>query len=429
MKAETPMKKILAILGPELVGAADPLESTLLKRAAGISRETGCQLELFHVAYDSSLEYRLFKSDDELEQQRQQMLDREATRLSEIAAWLVQNGLHVEHDTRWGYPRADVMLKKIAQSKPDFVMKRQEEHGFLLGITTNADWELARRSAANLWLVHDDTDRIDTLVAAIGSRSRDSRQVTSAADRALLETAIRVGKVCGARVLVANAYELPDVANFVASVGGTVMPVQSAQEHEEARSRIVARHRDHVKALTESAGIRDSDIFLREGHPATVIPELAKQAAAGMIVMGAASISRLERVIRPVTVEPVMANADCDILIIREDGAEGMTRADEDPIRGEARYDLEHAITNPEETFDSPQQVARLTDVSVDLRRRILQVWEYDIRAEMAEENEGGTVREIDVNLLDDIHSARALIDMKAGEGSSSGSGQSNPAR
>lgn len=421
MNGEARINKMLVILSPELIESPDPMESALLKRAAYISRATGCELELFHVAFDSGLDYQLYKSEEELEEQRQMLLDRDATRLAEIAAWLVQKGVSVEHEVRWDFPRADAMLKKIAQSNPDFVMKRQEEHGFLLGITTNTDWELARHAPANLWLVHDEIDRIDTLITAVGNRSGGSSDVTTAADRRLLAAAIDVGSACEARVMAINAYELPDVSSFISNMGETVMPVQAAKDQQAARSRIVARHTEHVKALTDDFGIDDDDIVLREGHPGRVIPEIAKEVEAGLIVMGARSVGRLERVMRPVTVEPVMASADCDILVVRDDESENIAGVEETPIKGVPRYDLEKAITHPDDTFESPQQVANLSDISVDLRKRILQAWEYDIRAEMAEENEGGPVREIDVNALDDILSAKALLDMKAGAVSRNG--------
>ena len=422
MKSEARIKKILVILGPELIEAADPMGSPLLKRATAVSRATGCDLELFHVAFDNSLDYRLFTSEEELDQQRQMLLDRDATRLAEIAAWLVQNGIKVEHEVRWGYPRADAMLKKIAQSTPDIVMKRQEEHGFLLGITTNTDWDLARHAASNLWLVHDDTERIDTLLAAVGNKSGESVEVTSGADSNLLATAIGVGKACEARVVAVNAYELPEVADFAANVGGTVMPVQSAKAQQEARSRIVERHTKHVKALTEKYGVDEDDVFLREGHPGFVIPEVATEVEAGRIVMGARSVGRLERVVSSVTVEPVMANADCDILVVRDGDSQKVAGVDERAVTGVPRYDLENAITHPDDTFESPQQVANLSEISVDLRKRILQAWEYDIRAEMVEENEGGPVRDINVNALDDILSAKALLDTKAGQATDNGS-------
>lgn len=428
MNSEARIRRILVVVGPELLEAAAPVDSALLKRAAAVSRATGCELELFHAAYDSALEYQLFKSQDEIDKRRQMLLDRDATRLAEIAAWLVQAGLRVEHEVRWDHPRADAILKKIAQSKPEYVMKRQDEHGFLLGITTNTDWELARRATSDLWLVHEDTDSIDPILAAVGNRSGEAGDVTSATDRRLLEAAAKLGKECEARVLAVNAYELPDVANFVANVGGTVMPALSAQELQEARKQIVARHTDYVTALTEQFRIDAGDLYIREGHPGSVIPEVAEQSGAGLIVMGANSISRLERMVRPVTVEPVMARAECDILIVREGEAGTSAEATDKPLTGVPRHDLEHAITNPDDTFESPQQVANLSEISIDLRKRILQAWEYDIRAEMTEENEGGPVKDIDVNALDDILSAKALLEMKTGQAAQTAPNKTNPA-
>jgi nucleotide-binding universal stress UspA family protein len=422
MSSKASCKKILVIMNPELIESSDPLESALLKRAIAFSKDRGCELELFHVAYDSALEYQLFKSGDEFERLRQERLDNDATKLAEIAAWLVQRGIAVEHEVRWDYPRADAILRKVAQSEPDFVMKRQQRHGFFLGITTNTDWELARRATANLWLVHDATDRIDALIAAVGNRMGGPGDVTADIDHTLLTTAIDVGKACNARVLAVNAYELPDVANYIANAGDTMMPVQSTRDHEKTRSRIVARHSEHVRALTDNVGIGQQDIYLREGHPATVIPEVAKEVGAGLIVMGANSIGRLERIVRPVTVEPVMANAGCDILIVRGEITDDVPGVAKRTAKGEPRYDLEYAITHPDDTFESPQQVANLSEISVDLRKRILQAWEYDIRAEMREQNEGGPVREVDADALDQILSAKALLDMKTGRGAAAGS-------
>jgi hypothetical protein len=117
-----------------------------------------------------------------------------------------------------------------------------------------------------------------------------------------------------------------------------------------------------------------------------------------------------------------MANAGCDILIVRGEITDDVPGVAKRTAKGEPRYDLEYAITHPDDTFESPQQVANLSEISVDLRKRILQAWEYDIRAEMREQNEGGPVREVDADALDQILSAKALLDMKTGRGAAAGS-------
>ena len=108
-----------------------------------------------------------------------------------------------------------------------------------------------------------------------------------------------------------------------------------------------------------------------------------------------------------------MAESECDILIVRDRDMSSVPDTTDSPFRGVPEYDLEYAIVDPKRTFESPQEVANVTDISVDLRRRILQVWEYDISAEMSEENEGGPVQGVDVNMLDKILSAKAHLDMQ----------------
>jgi hypothetical protein len=143
-----------------------------------------------------------------------------------------------------------------------------------------------------------------------------------------------------------------------------------------------------------------------------VITSVASELDADLIVMGARSMSRLERMVRSVTVEPVLAEAECDILIVRDDDKRsGAAVARKAPVRGVPKYDVEKAVVTPQEAFRSPGEVAEMTEISVDLRHRILQAWEYDVRAALAEENEGGPARDVDANAIDEIRDARARLE------------------
>ena len=106
-----------------------------------------------------------------------------------------------------------------------------------------------------------------------------------------------------------------------------------------------------------------------------------------------------------------MATAPCDVLVVRETDDNALPEARPRATVGRPPVDLEAAIVNPATAFESPRDVVKLDDISVGLRRRILQVWEYDIRAAMVEENEGGPVRDIDAGTLRDIQAARAALD------------------
>jgi nucleotide-binding universal stress UspA family protein len=302
-------------------------------------------------------------------------------------------------------------LRKIAQSKPDVVMKQAREHSYVLGLTSNTDWDLARRSPVNVWLVSEENEEINRLVAAIGNRLADDVDVTTGMDYEIVRTARSISDVFKANIYPVNAYQVPNAQGLTAGAGAVAAAVVPVQEEVNAnRTEMVKRHDSAVKALTQLFLIQPEDVYVCEGDPNKVIPEVAEQLDADMIVLGASSIGRLERLVSRVTVEPVMAKSECDIFVVRDPDRISIPDADVAPLNGIPRYDLERAIANPGDTFESPQEVALTQEISAELRDRILQAWEYDIRAQMEEENEGGPLNDIDVGTLDEIRKARKIL-------------------
>ena len=408
------IKKVLVVLSPDLVKPGMPGDSGLLKRAVSLARRTGCELELFHIVFDGVFEDALYASEDELERSRRQLADRAATHLAELATRLGQEGLDVRHDVRWDSPRPDAILRKIADSQPDVVMKQAREHSFVLGISTNTDWELARRSPALLWLVEDNVEDINRIVAAVGSRSNMYDDIATSRDFGLLRTACAVADSFDAEIYPVNTWQSPVLPEYTSGMAGTgAIP---AEVHEDLRDQTRKKHAGVVHALAKCFGIPRKNIRIVEGRPDSGIPECAETVAADLVVLAARSIGRVERVLSPVTVEPVMARTDCDILVVREDDMSRVPESETRPFHGVPKIDLEQAITTPEDVFDRPRQVVDLSELSIDLRERILQAWEHDIRADMADENEGGPVRDIDVNTLDRILTAKSLLEKKRDE-------------
>ena len=413
MPYEPAIRKVLVVLDSEVTSPDVPKASVLLRRATALARKTGCELELFHACYDSALENDLFASEENLGKLRKQLTDRSATRLAELAAWLGKDGINVSHEARWDAPRTDAILRKTVDSGADVVMKAAREHGYVLGITSHTDWELARRSPAHVWLVNDAIEDVGRIVAAVGNRFAGADDDGELRDRDLLQTAVLFGQAFDAEVHPVNAYAPPTTTAFVGTIGATAVPIETTSEQRELAAKIVDRHRATLMALARNLGVPKDNVHLCEGDPADVIPDTASELGADAIVMGASSIGRLERFLTPVTVEPVMSKAGRDIVVFRDQDTSRVPEAKSKPFRGEPRHDLGQAITYPEDTFESPEEVANLSGVSVALRKRILQAWEYDLRAEMAEENEGGPVRDIDVSVLDEILAAKELLDMK----------------
>jgi universal stress protein E len=412
MTHELNIRKALVVLSPDLVRPDAPMESALIRRAISLARITGCELELFQVCYDSRLDYGLFTSARELRSERERLADKDATLLSELAARLKDESVNVRYEARWDYPRTDAILRKVAQAKPDIVMKQAREQSYILGLTSNADWELVRRSPAHVWLVSDEVEDIKRVLAAIGNNHGDPADVTTAADYDLLETSRQVGDTFKAAIYSVNAIQMPHPPLLGAGTAEAAI-ASSIEPQLKLQQEIREQHEIAVRAIANYFNIPGGNVHICEGHPNKVIPQAAGAVGADLIVMGARSIGRLERFMKSVTVEPVIAETDCDILIVRDGDSSNVIDGAASPFYGVPRHDLESAIIDPQDAFESPWEVVNLSDTSIDLRKRILQAWEYDIRAEMEAENEGGFVKEIDVNALDEILSAKELLDAK----------------
>ena len=406
------INSVLVVLSPDLTRCERPMDSVLLGRAASLAKARGCRLQLFHVCHDSKLDAGLLADDERQVRERKRLLDREATRLAELAARLGEEQIDVNYEVRWDHPRTDAILRKIADAGPDLVMKQAREHRYLFGIKTNTDWELGRRSPADVWLVNDRIRGIDRILAAIGNDFGNPADITSPADYDLLRTAKSVANCLRAEIFPVNAYQLPTPPQLLAGIGATSVAPTSMQQ--ALREQTLRQHSGAVRAVASYFDIDRDNVRIREGQPNVVIPQVARSIEADMIAMGAKTIGRLERLVSSLTFEPVMAGTDCDILIVRDDDPSQLPDAEPAPLRGKPKYDVKQALTWPRSVFDSPAQVARQTAISRELRDRILRAWEYDIRAEMLAESEGGTVKDIDAGALDEIEAAKAHLERKS---------------
>ena len=73
--------------------------------------------------------------------------------------------------------------------------------------------------------------------------------------------------------------------------------------------------------------------------------------------------------------------------------------------------DVERAIINPDIVFNhSPDLLIREDRLSREMRLRLLDIWENDLRAEMKEADEGGLPAPAQVELIPAIHRARAKL-------------------
>jgi nucleotide-binding universal stress UspA family protein len=418
------LNRALVVISPDLIKPSAPKDSTLVTRAIALAKATGCELEFFHVTYDGSLSSGFFSDDDDVRREQEKRVDEDATLMAELVLRLGTEGVTIKHDTRWDSPRTDAILRKINESQPDLVMKQSREHGYVMGLFGNTDWDLIRQSPAHLWFVNDGgTGRVENLVTAVGA-SKDDDEILAGADYDVFRMANLIADGFGAKNTPVHAYQAPlglsTYAAYAPEFGGVTYPPSSVANAmptaEEVRQQIARKHGRSIEAFAEYFHIEPERVRVAEGHPHDVLAAAASDIAADVIVMAARNMSRWERWSKTLTAEPVLADAPCDVVIVKDAREASIPDAEKRPVTGIPVYDLEKAVMEPARAFDSPSSLAQASEISIPLRNRIFEIWKQDIRAQMAEEDEGGLIGVTHADSLRAINVAQTKLVESAGE-------------
>lgn len=411
------MKRLLVVLGPDLDEICASPPSPLVERALGVARALDMSVELFHVSQEVESNPTLLAPDSERQRARRRTADQAATRLSELALQLSGEGVTVTTEARWDAPRSDAILRKIHSSQPDLVMKAGGDHGYVLGISTNTDWDLVRQSPVHLWLVKNADRPLKRLITAVGQVDGEEN-LLAGDDNEIYQLSATVAQALGAENHPVHAFQSPVGFNtfsmYAPEISGMTQAVPQTEALMTLRRRAAREHGEAVEAFADSFEIEPAQVRIVEGHPGDVLPQIADSLDAGLIVMGARSLSRWERVFESVSAEPVLAETPCDILFVKQPEGLEKPEADRQPAVGRPTLDLQDAFADPSAAFGSPMAVADNDAISVPIRLRILQAWEHDVKAKLVEEDEGGPVRPLDTRLLQDIGAARARLQQSA---------------
>jgi nucleotide-binding universal stress UspA family protein len=407
------LRHVLVVISPDLVKPCAPKESALVRRAIALAKATGCELEFLHVSHDSSLMPGSF-SDDDLATELVKRVDEDATLMAELVEQLSTEGIKISHDTRWDSPRTEAILRKIDEAQPDIVMKASRAHNYVMGLIGNTDWDLIRLSPAHLWFVTEQReDNIISLVTAIGDTN--NKEIISSPDYEVFSMANLIAESFHATNTPVHAYQastgLENYALNATEYGGLTYPTEiGLSSTEEMRHEIARKHGRAIEAFAEHFDIAASRVRVAEGTPNDVLATVAADVNANLAVVGARNLSRWERWSKSVTAEPLLADAPCDILFIKDANSAPAPKVKEPLLKGEAVYDLQKAILDPERVFGSPKALAEAKILSATLRHRIFENWKSDIQTRMADADKRSPTQSTLFKLLRSVVTAQALV-------------------
>ena len=208
----------------------------------------------------------------------------------------------------WGTPFHEIVLARVAATRPDLVVKHSVYHNPIeRTLFTGSDWHLIRDCPTPLLLVKDATRLAGSRVLACVDPLH-AHDKPAALDHQLLNRAVTLAGRLDGEVHALHVFSIPVP---VTVVGDAYIAAAALPGPGETPAQADKAFRD----LLSAHGIPAARAHLRVGSPARDIVTEAKALGAGLVVMGAVSRRRLERWFVGSTAESVLDRLPCNVWI------------------------------------------------------------------------------------------------------------------
>lgn len=296
------LNRILVIIEPDT--EAQPA----LEKARQLAKYADSELELMIADYNTYLQDGFYFDPQQAQRLRYEHADRRMQELEDLADPLREQGCEVTVTTGWGNPPYGEIISRVRDTKPSLVVKSTRHHSKLSRIfLSNQDWELVRYCPVPLLLAKTQewTANPRLIVAVDPDHIYDK---PASLDDKLIASAQSLAAISGGEVHLYHSAWIPPIAGVYALLD------DSRQEQQK------------VKQLAEANGISESSCHTAEGEIRSSLPDLVKELQASVVVMGAISRSRMDRVMIGNTAERVLDLLECDVLIIKPDAVPALDR-------------------------------------------------------------------------------------------------------
>jgi universal stress protein E len=302
-----------------VLAIADPTTEAqpAIDRAADFALRSQHPLVLLACVFDPYIAGEQLYPGIDLKKLRTNTLDQQMRRLRKLAQPLRERGLDVTARVVFDHPLHEGIVREVLRLSPAMVVKDTHHHSALSRILfSNTDWHLIRDCPAPLWLVKGRRETTgNAVMASVDPLHRNDKPASL--DRQIVSIAQEMAALYGGAVHVAHA------SGNLAPAAGAALPVAAVipadmQIAIEENSR--REHREALDRFVADIGFPADQVHLRIGSPADVIPALAREMGAALVVLGAVSRSRLKRAFIGSTAEQALEALPTDVLIVKPDG-------------------------------------------------------------------------------------------------------------
>ncbi|TKB50457.1 universal stress protein UspE [Ferrimonas sediminicola] len=279
-----------------------------LERAAHLARCAGARLTLFLSIFDFSYEMTSMLSQEERDAMRNGVVNQRRKWLEQLAEPLITDGLDVTFEVVWHNRPFESIINHVLSHDVAYIIKSTHAHDKLKSVIfTPTDWHLLRKAPVPVLLVKEHDWPADGTILAAVNVAADDEEHQELNDR-IVDHAVKLATLIDARVHLVNGYpgtpvniaiELPDFDAHAYN--------QSIKQH----------HTQRIEALADRHGIDHKRCHVLEGLPEDVIPELARELDAELVMLGTVGRSGLSAALIGNTAEHVIDSLECDLVAFK----------------------------------------------------------------------------------------------------------------
>ncbi|KMV73377.1 universal stress protein UspE [Rosenbergiella epipactidis] len=301
----TQYKNILVAIDP------DQDDQPALRRAVYLNHRLGGKITAFLAIYDLSYELTTALATEERESMRQEMIQQRTEWLRYQARVYIESGVDIVLKVIWHNRQQEAILQEIETGGYDLVLKMAHQYDRLEAVIfTPTDWQILRKSPCPVWMVKDQPWPEDATAVVAVNLVSDDQQHDDLNRKLVRETQALASQVNQTAVRLVGAYPITPVNLAIE------LPDFDAQSYSDA---VRGQHLLAMKALRQPFSIDSADTYVEQGEPEEVIPEIAAQLNAGVVVLGNFGRTGLSAAFLGNTAEQVIDHLRCDLLVIRPD--------------------------------------------------------------------------------------------------------------
>jgi universal stress protein E len=285
-----------------LAAVKDPGAERLpaVMKAIQLARAFGAELELFHAIASPVYVDMLGLTESNVDQVEREQLTQYRQRLERIAARARLHTASVTVTAVWDYPVYEAVVRRAAEIGADLVVaERYAGRHRAAGVLSLTDWELLRLCPVPVLLVKRSRPyHAPTVLTAVDPDHAGGK--TAQLDEAILAAGTLIAGGLRGELHVVHAC-VPGSDRLVAGAEGAPAALDNTLFERGPSLRDIPPEHRHLLA----------------GDPRDVIPAIARDVGADIVVAGALSRSGLKRLLIGNTAERLLDELSCDLLIVK----------------------------------------------------------------------------------------------------------------